>query len=130
MQIPGRHVSACITGADRGLLAGLADPKIGKSLRLMHEDAQRPWTVATRAAAIGMSRSAFVARFTQFIGMPPIDDLAGWRITLAKEALAASTVPLVEIAEIALYQSVSAFSTVFKRATGFSPKLYVRSLAI
>ncbi len=82
------------------------------------------------ASAIGMSRSAFAARFTHIIGVPPIDYLANWRITLAKAALAASTLPMSEIAEIAGYQSVSAFSTGFKRATGFSPKFYAQSLTI
>ncbi len=124
-----RYRSATIQGADRGFLAGLADPKVGKALRIMHEDARRPWTVAALANDVGMSRSAFAARFTQIIGIPPIDYLANWRITLAKAALASSSVPMVEIAEIAGYQSVSAFSTGFKRATGLSPKFYVQSLA-
>jgi len=61
--------------------------------------------------------------------MPPIDYLANWRLTLAKAALASSDKPMVEIAEIAGYQSVSAFSTGFKRATGVSPSTYKRSLA-
>jgi AraC-like DNA-binding protein len=124
-----RYRSTTIQGADRGLLAGLADPKVGKALRIMHEDARRQWTVATLANEVGMSRSAFAARFTQILGMPPIDYLANWRITLAKAALASSNAPMVEIAETAGYQSVSAFSTGFKRATGFSPKFYARSLA-
>lgn len=124
-----RHRPGVVIGADRGLLAGLADAKIGKALRLMHEDAQRPWTVAALAAAVGMSRSAFAARFTQMIGVSPIDYLAQWRITLAKDALAASILPMAEIAELAGYQSVSAFSTGFKRATGLSPRVYTQSLA-
>jgi AraC-like DNA-binding protein len=124
-----RYRSAAIQGSDRGLLAGLADPKVGQALRIMHEDAQRPWTVAALAGAVGMSRSAFAARFTQIIGVPPIDYLSNWRITLAKAALASSNVPMVEIAERAGYQSVSAFSTGFKRATGFSPRSYAQSLA-
>jgi AraC-like DNA-binding protein len=124
-----RYHPATIPGSDRGLLAGLADVKVGKALRIMHEDTQRPWTVAALAHAVGMSRSAFAARFAHIIGMPPIDYLANWRMTLAKAALASSNVPMAEIAEIAGYQSVSAFSTGFKRATGFSPKFYKQSLA-
>ncbi len=124
-----RYQYGAVQGGERGLLAGLADAKIGKALHLMHEDAQRPWTVATLASTIGMSRSAFAARFAYFIGVPPIDYLANWRMTLAKEALASSKMPMAEIAEIAGYQSVSAFSTGFKRATGFSPKFYAQSLA-
>jgi AraC-like DNA-binding protein len=124
-----RYRPAAIPGSERGLLAGLADAKVGNALRIMHEDAQRPWTVAALANAVGMSRSAFAARFTHIIGTPPIDYLANWRITLAKAALASSNVPMVEIAELAGYQSVSAFSTGFKRATGYSPKFYVQSFA-
>jgi len=124
-----RYRPATIPADDRGLLAGLSDPKVGNALRIMHADAQRPWTVAALASAVGMSRSAFAARFTQIIGIPPIDYLANWRITLAKAALASSNVPMVEIAEMAGYQSVSAFSTGFKRATGLSPKFYAQSLS-
>lgn len=124
-----RHRSDTVPGSVRGLLAGLADTKVGKALRIMHEDAKRPWTVSTLANAVGMSRSAFAARFTDIIGMPPIDYLANWRITLAKEALVSSNLPMTEIAEIAGYQSVSAFSTGFKRATGLSPKFYAQSFA-
>jgi len=42
--------------------------------------------------------------------------------------LASAKLPMAEIAEIAGYQSVSAFSTGFKRATGVSPRLYAQSL--
>jgi len=124
-----RYRSEALSGSDRGLLAGLADAKVGKALRIMHADAQRSWTVAALANAVGMSRSAFAARFAQIMGTSPIDYLANWRMTLAKAALASSNAPMTEIAEIAGYQSVSAFSTGFKRATGLSPKVYLRSLA-
>jgi hypothetical protein len=75
-----------------------------------------------------MSRSAFASCFVQIVGVPPIKYLANWRMTLAKSALASSDVPMADIAEMAGYQSVSAFSTAFKRETGYSPTLYVRSL--
>ena len=75
-----------------------------------------------------MSRSAFASHFVQLVGVPPIEYLANWRMTLARSALASSEVPLIEIAEMAGYQSVSAFTTAFKRETGLSPTLYLRSL--
>jgi AraC-like DNA-binding protein len=62
------------------------------------------------------------------VGVPPIEYLANWRMTLAKSALASADLPMVDIAEMAGYQSVSAFSTAFKCQTGYSPTLYVRSL--
>jgi len=123
-----RYRPAGIGEAGRGLLAGLADPKIGRALRMMHADTKQPWTLAALAREVGMSRSAFASRFAQIVGVPPIEYLANWRMTLAKGALAASQVAMTEIAEMAGYQSVSAFSTAFKRETGLSPTLYIRSL--
>jgi AraC-like DNA-binding protein len=123
-----RYRPAEIGDGRRGLLAGLADPKIGRSLRIMHSDTKRPWTLAALAREVGMSRSAFASRFVQLVGVPPIEYLANWRMTLAKSALVSAEVPMADIAEMAGYQSVSAFSTAFKRDTGYSPTLYVRSL--
>ena len=123
-----RYRPAEIGDAGRGLLAGLADPKIGRALRIMHADTSQPWTLVALAREVGMSRSALASRFAQIVGVPPIEYLANWRMTLAKSALATSEVPMTEIAEIAGYQSVSAFSTAFKRETGLSPSFYARSL--
>jgi len=111
----------------RGLLAGLADAQIGGALRIMHEDVRLPWTVAELARRVGMSRSSFAARFSEIVGSPPIDYLLNWRMTLAKAALTSANKPMAEIAELAGYQSVSAFSTAFSRATGCSPTTYSRA---
>ena len=123
-----RYRPADIGDGRSSLLTGLADPKIGHALRIMHSDTKRPWTLAALAREVGMSRSAFASRFAQLVGVPPIEYLANWRMTLAKSALASSEVSMADIAEIAGYQSVSAFSTAFKRETGLSPTLYVQSL--
>jgi len=123
-----RYRPADIGDGRSSLLAGLADPKIGNALRIMHSDPKRPWTLAALAREVGMSRSAFASRFAETVGVPPIEYLAHWRMTLAKSALATSEVPMIDIAEMAGYQSVSAFSTAFKREIGLSPTLYMRSL--
>jgi AraC-like DNA-binding protein len=123
-----RYRPADIGEGGRGLLAGLADPRIGRALRIIHADTKRPWTLVALAREVGMSRSALASRFQQIVGVPPIEYLSNWRMTLAKSALASSEVPMTHIAEMAGYQSVSAFSTAFKRETGLSPTFYVRSL--
>ena len=123
-----RYRPADIVEGRSSLLAGLADTQIGNALRIMHADTKRSWTLAALAREVGMSRSAFASRFSQIVGVPPIEYLATWRITLAKSAFASSEVPMIDIAEMAGYQSVSAFSTAFKRVTGLSPTLYVQSL--
>jgi AraC-like DNA-binding protein len=123
-----RYTPADLGDGRSSLLAGLSDPRIGNSLRVIHGDPKRPWTLAALAREVGMSRSAFAARFLQLVGVPPIEYLASWRMRLAKSALASAEVPMVDIAEMAGYQSVSAFSSAFKRETGLSPTGYVRSL--
>lgn len=106
------------------LLAGLTDPRIGNALRLMHSDTKQAWTLALLARKVGMSRSAFASRFLQMVDVPPIGYLANWRMRLAKSTLASVQASMMDIAELAGYQSVSAF----KRETGLSPTLYVRFL--
>jgi AraC-like DNA-binding protein len=124
-----RHRSADPARAQSGLLAGLQDAKIGAALRAMHQDGQRPWTVADLARRVGLSRSAFAARFMQTVGMSPMAYLLNWRMNVAKAALVSSKKPMAEIAELAGYQSVSAFSTAFSRTNGCSPSLYAQQKA-
>lgn len=112
-----------------GLIAGLLDSKVGDALRLVHNDAKRAWTVAELAREVGLSRSAFAMRFAQIVGVPPIDYISRWRLLLAKDALTASDLSMAEIAEMVGFQSVSAFSTSFKRETGSSPSVYRRALS-
>ncbi len=123
-----RHRPTGLTDERRGLVAALEDAQIGAALRVMHKDVRRAWTVAALARQVGMSRSSFAARFTETVGSPPIDYLLNWRINLAKAALISSKKPMSEIAELAGYQSVSAFSTAFSRTTGASPTAYIRTL--
>ncbi len=111
-----------------GLLEGLTHPQVSTALHLIHQHAAHPWTVSELARRSAMSRSAFAAKFAEAVGVPPIDYLSGWRMSLARAALAASNQPLPEIAERAGYRSVSAFSTAFRRAHGCAPTAYARRM--
>jgi AraC-like DNA-binding protein len=113
--------------AEPGVLRGLADPRIAGALRCLHEDAGRAWTVTELARTAGMSRSAFALRFVAVVGQTPMAYLARWRMALARRALETRSKPLANIAELAGYQSVSAFSTAFRRQTGRAPTAYMRS---
>lgn len=112
--------------AEAGVLRGLADPRIAGALRCLHEDAARAWTVNELARAAGMSRSAFALRFVAIVGRTPMAYLGSWRMALARRALVTRSKSLADIAELAGYQSVSAFSTAFRRQTGRSPTAYMR----
>jgi AraC-like DNA-binding protein len=74
-----------------------------------------------------MSRSMLAERFTHFVGVPPIQYLAQWRIQLAAVALRTNNSGLAEIAERVGYGSEAALSRAFKRWVGVAPALYRRA---
>lgn len=108
----------------KGLLSGLADPVIAKSLSAMHGEVAGIWTVAKLARLSGVSRSTFATRFRTVMGLGPIEYLANWRIALAKDELSCGTKTIGELALSVGFHSSSAFSTAFTRAVGCSPKQF------
>lgn len=110
-----------------GLLAGLADARMSKALRLIHEDISRRWTIESLADEMGMSRAAFAARFMQVLGVPPMEYVLRWRMALAKDMLRHDGLSLGEVAHGVGYQSASAFSAAFGRSVGVSPGSFARA---
>ncbi|KGF70903.1 hypothetical protein LL06_02135 [Hoeflea sp. BAL378] len=104
-----------------GWITALADPRIGKALRLLHGDVARSWTVPMLASAVGMSRSAFTQRFAERVGRPPLDYLTRWRMVLAQRKLNAGQT-VAAVAAAVGYSSQSAFSHAFKRTLGHTPR--------
>lgn len=110
-----------------GLLRGLADKRVAKALRDLHDDPQRAWTVADLASVAGMSRSAFFDRFTRMVGVRPIEYLQNWRMAVAKEILRKGEVAVDEVARRVGYGSASTFSTAFSRHVGQPPGRFART---
>lgn len=104
-----------------GWITALADPRIGKALRLLHGDVARRWTVPMLASEVGMSRSAFTQRFTERVGRPPLDYLTRWRMVLAQRKLKESQT-VAAVAAAVGYNSQSAFAHAFKRTLGRTPR--------
>ena len=122
-----RFRSASAAREEQGLLAGLSDPSLAQTLREIHVDVARHWTVEQLARTAGMSRAVFAERFTRKIGMPPMQYLLEWRMAVAKNILRTERPSLAEVADRVGYQSASAFSTAFTRLTGISPSQFARS---
>jgi AraC-like DNA-binding protein len=110
-----------------GLLAGLADPLLARSLRRLHGDVAHAWSVEELAREAGLSRSAFSERFGQKVGVPPMQYLIEWRMALAKAMLQRDAPPLEAVAAAIGYQSASAFSTAFRREVGSPPSHFART---
>ncbi len=105
----------------RGLITALRDPHIGRAMALMHGQLARPWTVSNLADEVGMSRSAFAARFLEQAGTPPITYLLELRMEAAQTMLRETEHGLRAIARRVGYKTEAAFSTAYKRWAGVSP---------
>ena len=105
-------------------LTGARDPIVGKSLGLMHRRIAHPWTIASLADEVGISRSALVQRFTRYLSEPPMAYLTRWRLQLAARSLEKTSRGVAEIAADVGYESEAAFNRAFKREFGRPPGQY------
>ncbi|KAA2253822.1 AraC family transcriptional regulator [Solihabitans fulvus] len=100
------------------------DPTVGQALRLLHNNPAHPWTVATLADAVGVSRAALARRFTALVGEPPMTFLTGWRLAMAADLLREPDTTIGAVARRVGYGSSFALSAAFKRERGVSPQEY------
>ncbi|MEZ5583461.1 MAG: AraC family transcriptional regulator [Candidatus Competibacteraceae bacterium] len=110
-----------------GWLAGLRERFVGKALGCLHERPDQAWTVDDLAREVGLSRSALHERFMKFLGIPPMQYLASWRVQLGARLLRESNCKVATIALDVGYDSEAAFSRAFKRLVGMPPAAW-RSL--
>lgn len=111
-------------GRSRGWLRGLTDARIGRALQAMHQSPGEPWTVASLAALVGMSRTAFARLFAELVEATPIDYLTRWRMHLAAQRIAGAQTNLTQLAFELGYSSDAAFRDAFKRQYGVAPSRY------
>jgi AraC-like DNA-binding protein len=104
-----------------GWLAGLKDRRLAASIRAMHGDLARGWTVKALAREAGLSRSSFAATFKAVTGDTPLDYLTRWRMYRAKVLLRGSELSLLEIASRVGYETDTALSRAFRRSEGIPP---------
>ncbi len=122
-----RAYAGSVEQVEVGWLGALSDSRLGRVLRVIHEDIARTWTVAQLAGVAGMSRAAFSAEFTRRVGQPPLAYVRAWRLTIARAALAGGEETVASIANKVGYTSQSAFGHAFRRAFGSPPKAGMRS---
>jgi AraC-like DNA-binding protein len=116
-----RNHSQSLADQEGGWLKGFADPHVGRALALLHSQIGNPWSVEALAKEVGLSRSAFIERFSALIGMPPMRYLTVCRLQTAKLNLCETKVPVGRLASSVGYESEEAFSRAFKREFGLSP---------
>ena len=104
-----------------GWYRAASDPIVGPALRLLHEEPERAWTVASLATACRVSRATLARRFAELVGEPPMAFLTGWRLALAADLLLEPGATIGSVAARVGYASPFALSTAFKRVRGDQP---------
>ena len=112
---------------ESGWLAALRDQHIGPAVALLHAHPQQPWTVASLARRMALSRSVFATKFAHLVGEPPLRYLTRLRLNVATTRLRSSNDKLSAIAAAAGYESVAAFTKTFKRHFKMTPGEYRRA---
>jgi AraC-like DNA-binding protein len=113
-------------GGHTGWLGALLHRQIGRAISAIHRSPARPWTLESLALEAAMSRSAFAARFTEFVGEPAMHYVARWRMQLAATWLTEDDAPISALASRLGYESEAAFSRAFKRYIGRRPGSFRR----
>ncbi|MCI0432752.1 MAG: AraC family transcriptional regulator [Gemmatimonadetes bacterium] len=114
------------TRPDHGVLAAMADPRLGEALAAMHTTPADAWTLERLARVAALSRTSFAERFRSVVGLTPLQYLTHWRMQLARRWLAESRLSLEAIAGRVGYDSAASFSRAFRKATGGSPGAWRR----
>ena len=94
----------------------------------IEEHLAEPISLASLAELVGLSTYHFCRAFKQSVGMPPHRYHTRQRIELAKALLAKPTPSVTEIGLATGFSETSSFTAAFRKATGFTPSAYHRSL--
>lgn len=116
-----RRYIAQLPQEQTGWLAGVRDPEVGRALALLHRKPAHPWTIATLANEVGISRSVLAERFRRYLPETPIAYLTRWRLQLGAQLLKSTSSSVAQIAGDVGYESEPSFNRAFKREFGLPP---------
>ena len=112
-----------------GLLAGLSDPRLSRSIVAIHDQPGRDWRNDDLAQIAGLSLSRFAGMFQDVVGESPAAYLRRWRLILAHQDVVRGD-RIEAVARRYGYSSPEGFARAFKRYYGKTPiALRPRSVA-
>ena len=121
-----RRYIAQLPKTQTGWLAGVRDPDVGEALALLHKQPAHPWTIASLANEVGVSRSVLAERFRHYLSDTPMGYLTRWRLQLAAQLLTSTSKSVAEVAGDVGYESEPSFNRAFKREFGLPPARFRR----
>lgn len=114
-----RSLSAAGRWAER--FAMLGDAKIVQAFSSMVAEPGAPHSIQSLASKSGLSRSAFMARFTEAFGEAPMTVLRQLRMQRAQTLLKTRRLKVKQVANAVGYSSRSSFCRAFRKAYGKDP---------
>jgi AraC family transcriptional activator of mtrCDE len=99
----------------------LRDRRAARAVEAMLSSPSRAWTLDELASHAGASRASLVRMFQKMARMAPLEFFAELRLSLARQRLSETDLPLAQIAAEIGYGSESSFSRAFRRRFGIRP---------
>jgi AraC-like DNA-binding protein len=110
--------------ADTDVRTGLPPHKVSRVLAFIREHIAETISVDELAAAVHMSTCHFARMFKQAVRQPPHVYITGQRMEHAKQLLRTSSLPLVDVAAGAGFQTQAHFTSVFRKHAGVTPRIF------
>jgi AraC-like DNA-binding protein len=107
-----------------GAGTSLSQTKLSVVERFIHEHIAENIQIEHLAALLHMSASHFARAFKNATGHPPHFYLTTERLRLAQSMLSEGSLPLIDVAARAGFQTQQHFTEVFHRYTGCTPRAF------
>lgn len=111
---------------EAGLLALLADARLGPSLQALLRDPGEAWTIEALGRRAAMSRASYARHFRALAGMTVFEFISRVRMARACDLLCRSRRKIGDIGAEVGYQSEAAFGKAFRQHVGELPGPYRR----
>ena len=95
-----------------------------ESISTILERYKEKLTIEQLSQIAGLSRTAYIKKFSELMGMPPRHFIMEHRIKVAKDMLAKTNTPIVKIAEECGFYDAAHFSKCFVASVGMTPSQF------
>jgi AraC family transcriptional activator of mtrCDE len=106
---------------DKGLFAALAHSKLNSAISAIIKKPEHKWSLENLAELSHMSRTSFSELFKAVVGLPVMEYVTHWRISVAYRLLKDEGVSTLAAALQVGYDNESSFSKAFKRVLAVTP---------
>ncbi len=109
---------------NKSVSGGLSGNKLRRVTDFINDNLEQDLTLAEIATIAGLSHFHFARMFRKTMGVTPQQYITNRRIEKAKELLAKSNLPIVEVGFQIGFKNQSHFTTLFRKFTSLTPKIW------